>query len=124
MKRSWPLAMLLLAWNSTWLPGQAAPDGTPERAIQDGVLASKPEEIEKHLPVVLLDHVKTLDDEDRRAFEASLLWRQSRSGEPPETSIPEDGHAFLIVQNHGYQAACSSTFAPVQPYFDNTGNMD
>jgi hypothetical protein len=98
MKYTLRIVLLLLAWSATWLRAQAAPDGTPERAIQDMALASKPEEIEKHLPVLILDDLKTLDAEDRRAFEASLLWRQSMPGEQPSLAIPEDGHAFLVAQ--------------------------
>jgi len=96
------IALLLLAWSAPCLLAQAAPDGTPERAIQDMALASKPEEIEKHLPVLILDDVKTLGAEDRRAFEASLLWRQCMPGGESEQAglvIPEDGHAFLVAQN-------------------------
>lgn len=99
MKYSLWIAVLLLTWSARWLRAQAAPEGTPERAIQDLVLASKPEEIEKHLPVLILDDVKTLDAEDRRAFEVSLLWRQSMPGEQSGPAIPEDGHAFLVAQN-------------------------
>jgi hypothetical protein len=103
MKYSLWIALLLLPWSAIWLVAQAAPEGTPERAIQDMALASKPEEIEKHLPVLILDHVKTLDAEDHGAFEASLLWGQSMPGEQSGLVIPEDGHAFLVAQNKDAQ---------------------
>jgi hypothetical protein len=103
MKCSLWIALLLLAWSAARLLAQAAPEGTPERAIQDMALASKPEEIEKHLPVLILDDVKTLPAEDRRAFEASLLWRQSMLGEQSGLVLPEDGNAFLVAQTSDAQ---------------------
>lgn len=108
MRHALWMALLLLPWAATELPAQAAPDGTPERAIQDMALASKPEEIMKHLPVSALDAVKTLDPEDRLAFETSLMWRQSSPGEKPDLEIPGDGHAFLVM--HGPEAQLSEAY--------------
>jgi hypothetical protein len=90
------LFSLLLAVSA--LHAQAAPDGTPERAIQDMLLASKPEEIEKHLPVSTLAAIKTLDPEDRREREASLLLGPRRLEEKTRLEIPDDGHAFAVMQ--------------------------
>jgi len=94
------LWVLLLPLNSAALYAQAAPDGTPERAIQDMLLAGKPEEIEKHLPVATLDEVKTLSAGDRQAFDASMLVRPPTGGDPAGLEVPDDGHAFLVAKNN------------------------
>lgn len=102
MKRcSWIAVLFLLPWSTTGALAQAAPDGTPERAIQDMVQASTPEEIEKHLPLSTLEAVKTLDAQDRHAFEADLMWRDAGSGEKAGWNIPEDGHAFVVIETPG-----------------------
>ncbi len=98
MRHLLEIALLGLVLGSNDLAAQMAPDGTPERAIQDMLLASKPEEIERHLPVATLDAIKTLDPDDRRACEASLLVQPRRLDEKASLEIPEDGHAFAVMQ--------------------------
>lgn len=102
MRRSVWMALLLVS-SAAGLVAQAAPEGTPERAIQDMALAKKAEDIEKHLPVATLDEVKTLDGEGRSAFEASLLWREGAPGNQSVVEIPEDGQLTHCLFAKGYQ---------------------
>jgi hypothetical protein len=101
VKRLLWMVFLLYGPGTLWLRAQAAPDGTPERAIQDLALASKAEQIEKHLPLATLEAAKTLAAEDRQAFDAGLTANRPISGPQSSIAIPEDGHAFLVVQNDG-----------------------
>ena len=96
MKRS-AIAFFLFCVIVPSVQPQAAPDGTPERALQDLALASRPEDVEKHLPVATVEAAKTLNPEDRQAFEAILVWRQANPQIQPRIEVPEDGHAFLAV---------------------------
>jgi len=97
MKYLLPIALGVLLWGEKPLLAQAAPEGTPERAIQDLALAAKPQDIERHLPVATMEAVKTLSAEDRRAFEMSLAWQDT--SERASVEVPEDGHAFLVIQS-------------------------
>lgn len=104
MNRSWQITLLLLLSSAPCLFGQAAPEGTPERALQDLAFATKPEEIEKHLPLATLERMKSLDADDRQAFESSLDWRNSGGPNQAAIRIPEDGHAFLAMGEGGENA--------------------
>ena len=104
MKCSRRITLLLLLSSAMRLFAQAAPDGTPERALQDLVFATKPEEIEKHLPVATLDRIKSLNADDRQAFESSLDWRKSGGPNQGAIRIPDDGHAFLAMGEGGETA--------------------
>lgn len=108
MKGSWWIALILLSWTRPVVLGQAAPEGTPERALQDLALATKPEEIEKHLPVAIVERAKTLDAEDRAAFEANLVARPAMPGEHSKFEIPDDGHAFLVVKNEDIEQGAAT----------------
>ena len=90
------LAFVLFCVTVPALRAQAAPDGTPERALQDLALASRPEDVERHLPVATVEAAKTLAPDDRRAFEAILVWRRGDLQNQPQIEVPDDGHAFLV----------------------------
>jgi len=98
LKGSWWIALALLSWIGPALVGQA-PDGTPERALQDLALATKAEEIERHLPVAIVERAKTLGAEDRMAYEANLVARPAMPEAQSKLEIPDDGHAFLVMKN-------------------------
>src|SRR5258706_2127972 len=98
MRHVFEITLLWLALGPNTLPAQIAPDGTPERAIQDMLLASKPEDVEKHLPIATLDAIKGLEPDDRGECEATLLLQLRQPGEKAKFDIPEDGHAFAVMQ--------------------------
>ena len=94
MRHVFEITLLWLALGPNTLPAQIAPDGTPERAIQDMLLASKPEDVEKHLPIATLDAIKALEPDDRRECEATLLSNSASLERRPSSTFQKmDTHS-------------------------------
>jgi hypothetical protein len=83
------------------LPALAAVDGTPEQAVLDVVTATKPEAVEKHLPVVTVDAIRHLTPADRQAAEHAILVGEKFRQQGLEPRMSDDGSALLEFWRRG-----------------------
>lgn len=90
--------MLMWALTSSYIMA-AAPDGTPEEALVEMALASKPEAVEKHLPESFREALHQLSPEDRTLAEQKMLVGQYLKVEGDKLVVPDDGSALLVIQS-------------------------
>jgi hypothetical protein len=79
----------------------AAVDGTPEQAILDIVTATKPEVVEKHLPVVTVDAIRHLAPADRQAAEHAILIGEKFRQQGLEPRTAQAGSVLLEFWRRG-----------------------
>jgi hypothetical protein len=72
--------------------------GTPEQALVEMALASKPGTVEKHLPESLRQALRHLSREDRVLAEQNLLFGHSLCDPGAELTVSEDGQSLLVMQ--------------------------
>jgi hypothetical protein len=73
--------------------------GTPQQALLEMALASKPATVEKHLPESLRQALRELGPEDRAAAEQKLLFGHSLCGQGADLVVPDDGQSLLVMQS-------------------------
>ena len=73
--------------------------GTPEQAVVEILTATKPEEVEKHLPAAVVQEIESLDPADRRECEQRLLFGESLRRQGIVLSAPEDGNTLIVFQH-------------------------
>src|SRR5215472_18166801 len=95
--RAWGKAMVMLAVVSS-AAAAASPDGTPEQALVEIALASKPEVVEKHLPESFREALHRLSPEDRALAKQKMLIKPLLGEEGAELVVPDDGSALLVMQ--------------------------
>ena len=72
--------------------------GSPQQALVEMAMASKPGTVEKHLPESLRQALRQLSSEDRVLAEQKLLFGHSLCDQGAELVVPEDGGGLLVMQ--------------------------
>ena len=102
--RTWGKLMWMLAVASSSVMA-ASPEGSPQQALVEIALASKPATVEKHLPESLLDDLQRLDPADRALAEEKLLVGRLLGAQEGELVVPDDGSALLVALEQGTEQA-------------------
>jgi hypothetical protein len=102
--RTWGELMWMLAVASSSVMA-ASPEGSPQQALVEIALASKPATVEKHLPESLLDDLQRLDPADRALAEEKLLVGRLLGAQEGELVVPDDGSALLVALEQGTEQA-------------------